>query len=257
MIRRALPAAALLLGACTAQEPIAAEPTRVLVYVQSAGYEHGVAKRAEQDGLSLVERQWQAWGGEDDRLAVTCWDPATPFTAERLERFDAVFFYTTGELPVPMESRQALLAWVDSGGAFTGAHCATDTYYEWAPWGDLIGAYFDGHPWHEEVRVTVEDGAHPSTTHLGDSFAITDEIYQFKSPYARDRLHVLLTLDTSSVSLDKPTVKRTDGDFAISWTREQGEGRVFYTAMGHRPDVWQDPRFRRHLIEGVLWAARR
>jgi type 1 glutamine amidotransferase len=117
----------------------------------------------------------------------------------------------------------------------------------------LIGAYFDGHPWHQEVTIQTEDPLHPATRHLAPSFRITDEIYQFRS-FSREKVHVLLRLDNSSVDLNAPGVNRADGYFANAWTRQYGSGRVFYTALGHRDEVWRDPRFRQHLLNGIRWA---
>jgi len=230
-------------------------PERILVHVESAGFEHQVAK-ADEQGLSLVERQWMAWADEDPRFEVVIDRSAERFTPEGLAEFDAVFFYTTGELAIPETGRQALMDWIRAGGGFTGAHCATDTFYEWPEFGAMLGGYFDGHPWHEEVGITVEDPYHVSTRHLGDTWTITDEIYQFREPYSRDRQSVLLSLDTLSVPMDKPGIKRQDLDFAVAWTRLEGQGRVFYSSLGHRPEVWRDPVFRKHLVEGVLWAGR-
>lgn len=88
----------------------------------------------------------------------------------------------------------------------------------------MIGAYFDGHPWHEKIKVKVEDKNHPATKHLGDSFEITDEIYQFKGPYDRKNLNILLSMDTTAV---KKEGKRADKDYALAWTKEYGKGRVF------------------------------
>jgi type 1 glutamine amidotransferase len=103
------------------------------------------------------------------------------------------------------------------------------------------------------VVITVEDPRFPATAHLGTSFRIKDEIYQFKH-WSRARTHVLLSLDPSSVDLTLKNVHRTDRDFALAWCHPYGQGRVFYTALGHRDEVWQDERFQRHLVNGALWA---
>jgi hypothetical protein len=123
----------------------------------------------------------------------------------------------------------------------------------------MLGGVFDGHPWSAEstVRIRVEDREHSSTRHLGEGFTITDEIYQHKEPYSRDEQHLLMSLDTENSPMDVEGIHRTDGDFGISWTRRQSKGRVFYSALGHRAEVWQDARFQQHLIEGMLWAAGR
>ena len=162
-------------------------------------------------------------------------------------------FYTTGELPITDQQKADLQAFVEGGKGFVGIHSATDTFYKWPWYGTMIGGYFDGHPWTQKVTIKVEDPKNPSTKHLGASFEIDDEIYQFKE-WSRSNVHVLMTLDTTSVDMTKKGVKRTDNDFAIAWTRTQGKGRVFYTALGHRPEVWDDARFQQHLVEGIRWA---
>jgi type 1 glutamine amidotransferase len=154
------------------------------------------------------------------------------------------------------EQRKALFAFVKGGKAFAGAHCAADTFYKVPEYGEMVGAYFDGHPWTQEVHVNVEDDKHPATAHLGQSFQISDEIYQFRAPYDRTKLHVLLSLDTGSVDLAKPEVHRKDKDFALAWCRDYDKGRVFYTALGHRPELWKDERYLTMLDGGFRWAMR-
>lgn len=231
-------------------------PKRVLVYTVSAGFEHDVVKRAKPDEPSLVERALVDRAKERGWFECVLSRDAADFTKEKLGTFDLVFFYTTGELPFSAEQKRALFDFVKDGKAFAGAHCATDTFYAEPEYGAMIGAYFDGHPWHEKVRVLVDDREHPSTKHLGGAFEITDEIYQFKAPYDRSKLHVLLHLDPSTTDLARDGVHRTDRDFANAWCKDFGKGRVFYTALGHRPEVWKDERFLRHLEGGLAWAMR-
>src|SRR5262249_50684261 len=140
-------------------------------------------------------------------------DSRSEITAENLAKFDAVFFYTTGELPLSAEQKRDLLEFVRSGKGFAGSHCATDTFYQWPEYGALIGAYFDGHPWHKKIKVIVEDQKSPATRHLGPSFEITDEIYQFRTPYDRGKLHVLMRMDMTNETAGK----RQDKDNALSW----------------------------------------
>ena len=89
---------------------------------------------------------------------------------------------------------------------------------------------------------------HPATKQLGESFEITDEIYQFKGPYDRKNLNILLSMDTTAV---KKEGKRADKDYALAWTKEYGKGRVFYTAFGHRDEVWADERFQKLMLGGL------
>lgn len=189
--------------------------------------------------------------GRTAGFAVTVSEDASVISEAGLRDYDAVFFYTSGELPLSDAQKRALLAFVKGGKGFVGAHSATDTLYRWPEYGEMIGGYFDGHPWHTTVGVRVEDTTHPSTRHLPASFEVADEIYQFKN-WSRDRVHVLL--DPASVDFSAPGVNRTDRDFALAWTRLYGDGRVFYTALGHNAEVWRDERFTAHLVGGIRWA---
>ena len=229
------------------ESPPRAAKKRVLYLTHSAGFKHGVLPLSEQVLKDLGERS--------GAFAVTATEDLRLLSRGGLRPFDAVAFYTTGELPISAEQKAALLEFVKSGKGFVGIHSATDTFYGWPEYGEMLGGYFDGHPWHQQVTVRVEDHRHPATEHLGASFEITDEIYQFKN-FSRDRVRVLLSLDADSVDLTRPGVRRADRDFALAWCRDYGRGRVFYTALGHRPEVWQDKRFRRHLLGGLRWVMR-
>lgn len=247
--------------ACATEEPKARTapsepPPKVLVYTLSAGFEHEVVRRAEPEGPSPVERALIGLGERTGSFEAVCSRDHAEFDRERLARYALVLFYTTGELPLSPERRAALFDFVRSGRGFVGVHCATDTWYEVEEYGELVGARFDGHPWHQRVRVLVERRDHPATRHLGGSFEVEDEIYQFRA-FDRAKVQVLLSLDTASVDLARPDVRRVDRDFALAWTREHGRGRVFYTALGHRPEVWGDERFLAHLAGGIAWAMRR
>ncbi len=221
---------------------------RVLFLTRSAGFSHPVVTRSG-DALALAEEQLV--DAAKGRFVVDATQDVGAISAENLARYDAVAFYTTGELPIPDEGRDALFDFVRRGGGFVGIHSATDTWYEEPRYVELIGGSFDGHPWHQKVAVRVERGAHPATAHLGAVFEITDEIYQHRA-FSRERVHVLLSLDPSSVEIERG--KRSDGDYALAWCREYGDGRVFYTALGHRPTVWRDARFLRHVLGALEWA---
>ncbi|MEK7406669.1 MAG: ThuA domain-containing protein [Acidobacteriota bacterium] len=221
---------------------LCAAPKRVLFVTHSAGFVHGSIPAARQALESIAS------------LEVVSTQDLSLISAEALRNFDAVFFFTSGELPLSDRQKADLLAFVRDGKGFGGAHSATDTLYTWPEYGEMIGAYFDGHPWAQEVSIDVEDPDHPATRRLGPSFRISDEIYQFRS-FSRDRVRVLMTLDTRSVDMSVQGVQRTPGDFALAWCRNYGRGRVFYTALGHGDETWRDPRFRRMLEGALLWLA--
>ena len=218
---------------------------QVLYVTQSAGFAHPV--------LPLTEEILPAIGRQHDAFDIDITRDASILTTDILKRYDAVVFYTTGELPMNADQRTTFLKFIRNGGGFVGIHSATDTFYDWPEYGELIGGYFDNHPWREEVSVRVEDNTHPATRHLAERFQINDEIYQFKK-WSRDRVNVLMSLDTQSVDTTKDSVHRNDNDFALAWSHSYGEGRVFYTALGHEEAVWQDDRFQRLIVNGIVWA---
>jgi len=233
---------ALALATVTfAQAPAA---KKVLYVTHSAGYKHEVVPLS----MTLLPQI-----GRKNGFDVVATKDLTFLTPHSLQQYDAVVFYTTGELPMAESDKANLIAWVRSGHGFAGIHSATDTFYDWPAYGEMIGGYFDEHPWHEEVTAKVEDAKSPATRHLpSPTWTLTDEIYQFRN-WDRSKRHVLLSLDPASVDLKAKGVKRTDGDFALSWTSTTGKGRVFYTALGHRPEVWQSPEYQAHLAGGIRW----
>ena len=118
---------------------------------------------------------------------------------ETLKNFDVVLFFTTGN-PVTKEELADLREWVRAGGALAGTHCATDTLYGESVYGDLIGAYFKGHPpGLQKIKVKLEDPKHPAATGFTDGMDYQDEMYVFRdAPYSRDKLHIILSIDSGS-----------------------------------------------------------
>jgi uncharacterized protein len=253
-LRRArglLVAAAAVLLVATQARPA---PPRVLVVTYSAGYQHDVVRRPAPGEPSTAERVLADLGRRSGRFDVTLVatrDELERLTAASVRAHRAIVFFTTGELPLASAVRQAMFQAVRDGGGFVGVHSATDTWYMVPEYRELLGGTFDGHPWHQRVRLVVEDRTHPATRHLGDTVEITDEIYQFRD-WSRSEVHVLLRLDARSV--DARRGKRSDGDYALAWTRPYGRGRIIYTALGHEPAVWADGRFQAHLLGAIQWA---
>jgi type 1 glutamine amidotransferase len=174
---------------------------------------------------------------------------------DNLGQYDAIMFCTTGELPISDEAKNHLIEFVKGGKAFIGIHNATDTLYKFEPYGEMVGGYFNGHPWHQEVGIVVEDRNHPATRHLPEHFTIHDEIYTQRN-WDRNKTHVLMHLDMDSVDKEKAKGYRDDLDVAMAWCHPYGSGRVFYTALGHGEPTWKDERFHQHLLGGIQWAMR-
>ncbi|HUQ93386.1 MAG TPA: ThuA domain-containing protein [Bryobacteraceae bacterium] len=217
---------------------------RVLYVTHTAGYRH--------DSIAASIRAMNQVAERSGVLEIVPTEDLSLITAENLKDFDAVFFFTSGELDLSEQQKQDLLDFVRSGKGFGGAHSATDTLYSWMEYGEMIGGYFDGHPWAQEVNIEVEDAEFPGMQEVAPSFRIVDEIYQHRE-FSREKVRVLLRLDNSSVDLMREGVKRTDGDFALAWCRNFDSGRVFYTALGHFDDTWLDERFQKMLEGALLW----
>jgi uncharacterized protein (TIGR03437 family) len=233
----------LALTAC-----VAAQDSRILYLTHSAGFRHDCIPAS----AAILKQVATQSGG----LQIEWSEDAGAITAENLRRFGAVFFYTSGELPFSDAQKRALIEFVRAGGGFAGVHSATDTLYGWSEYGELIGGYFDGHPWVQEIRLDVEDPAHPAVQHLAPGFTIIDEIYQFRN-LSRERVRPLMTLDTSSVDLSAAGTHQGTSDFPLAWTRIEGSGRVFYSALGHFEETWRDPRFQTLILEGLRWVTKR
>ncbi len=221
---------------------LSAQPKRVLYFSHTAGFRHGSIATARDLLRSLDPQRWQVTASED--LAI--------LTASRLREFDAVFFFTSGELALSDAQKRDLLDYVRNGGGFGATHSASDTLYSWPEYGEMLGAYFDGHPWTQRVTLDVEEPDHRVMRGLPTSFSLVDEIYQHRA-FDRARVRVLLTLDTRSIDLRAPGVQRTDGDFALAWVRSYGRGRVFYSALGHFEEVFADARVRQMMRQGLEW----
>jgi type 1 glutamine amidotransferase len=286
------PAVAFLLACATVAVAAAAEPARFLAVTVTAGFRHGSIATGEAvleeigrtsglfhvDSLRMppgkqpqpqrpkraegtTDDEWNAqqqafekaqeqFKKDDDAWKQTLKDAfAKAFSAESLASFDGVMFVnTTGKLPVP--DLAGLLDWVGSGKAFVGIHAATDTFNASDAYGDFIGGIFAGHPWRagETHAFVVHEPAHPLTAMFEPRFRWKDEIYQYDLRYKPENVRVLVSLDMTASKPKEPW------HVPVSWVREHGKGRVFYTNFGHNDATWKDPIFQKHLLEGTAWA---
>jgi type 1 glutamine amidotransferase len=233
----------LLLAAATANSAPSpsASASRLLLVTVTKGFRHDsivdlarlLTDVGAESGLYTLDR-----AATDDELATKTSPAALAGYA------GIVFASTTGDLPVA--DRAALVQWIEDGHALVGLHAATDTFHGYGPFLDLLGGEFDRHGPQAKVRVIVRDPKHPATRGLEPAFHVFDEIYQFKR-YDPARVHLILGLDAHPET-------GAPGKYPLAWTREQGKGRVFYTGLGHRPDVIAAPWYRAHVRGGIEWA---
>ena len=172
-----------------------------------------------------------------------------------LHDFDAILFYGIGELELTDQQKADVLSFIkEDGKGFVGVHTAITAFYEWPEYGEMIGGYFDDHPWTIlDAPVIVEDPGFPAMKAFPNAFTARDEIYQVRN-FSRDRVRVLARLDPAKLDLRNPRVHRTDNDFAVAWARSYGRGRVFYSTFGHTEESWDDPAMQTMWVEAIKWA---
>ncbi len=165
----------------------------------------------------------------------------------------AVVLFTIGETPWSATQRAALLDGVRAGRtALAVVHSGLDACLEWPEYGPLIGARFDGHPFTGPLPTQVLDPDHPATVHLDADWAITDELYTFRDLHPE--AHVLVHVPPERLDLgDRPVIVPEFG-FPLSWSRSEGHGRVFTTALGHFPTAWESNAYLAHVAGGLDWA---
>jgi uncharacterized protein len=251
---------------------------KVLFFSKSSGFEHDAIKTLDNPKFGFAFRVLKDLG-EKNNIEFTFSKDGSLFTKDYLAQFDAFFFYTTGDLtlaknsptqgdgnpPMSAAGKQALLDAVAAGKGFVGTHSAADTFHapgnkdhgparyesdgaKTDPYGKMLGGSFIKHDAQQKARQIVADPKFPGVSALPPDFGPHEEWYSLKN-FASD-LHVVLVQDTST--MDGPSYKRLP--YPATWARMQGKGRVFYTSMGHRDDVWTNPGFQSVLMGGLNWA---
>ncbi|MDQ0289985.1 ThuA domain-containing protein [Oligosphaera ethanolica] len=248
-----------------------AQPRKVLIYCETETFYHTSIPFANQ-ALTIL-------GEHSGAFTVTSvsTDPAV-FEPENLKQFDVIVLNNnTGREPLgnvdpetlpegpqrqaaqqrELRLRNGLLDFARNGKGVLAIHAAIDAFYKWPEYGDLLGGYFNLHPWSESVGAELVDPGHPLLrAYRGRNFRINEEIYQVKEPYSRDRQRVLMRLDTANTNMNKgDQIRRDDGDFALAWLKRYGEGRVFYLSFGHRHDTFWDPATLQVLLDAMQYCA--
>ncbi len=220
---------------------------QLLVVSLTKGFHHSSIPTGEKIIKDLGDKTGQ-W---DVDYVRTDEEMAQKMTADGLKKYDAVVFNnTSGDLPLP--DKQAFLDFVRNGKGYIGIHAATDSFRDvgdkpgWKEYISMVGAQFIGHGAQSEVMCVVEDRNHPATKDLPAQFKVLEEVYQFKD-FSREKMHGLITLYQHPNSGEP-------GDYPIAWCRNEGKGRVFYTALGHREDLMEGDLYHKHLMGGIRWA---
>jgi len=245
---------------------------KLLIFSVTNGYRHS--------SIPAGIRAFTLLGEHTKAFTPVISDDLKNFEKEKLNEFDAVVFLNTTQnvlSPHPKvlkkmsaeEKQEALetekrlqanlMEFIKGGKGFIGIHAATDTYYDWPEYGEMIGGYFDGHPWRHSMDVTIKvdpgKEKHPLVSHLnGESLAFKEEIYQHKDPYNSEKNNVILRLDTEKTSMEVAKIKRKDNDFGVTWIKSHGDGRVFYCSLGHNDFIYWDNDVLTHFLAGIQYA---
>ncbi len=244
-----------LSGRCVGQS----RAKRLLFFTRSVGFEHSVVRRPAGQQLSHAERILTELGRRVG-AEVVCTKDGQVFE-EDLASYDAIAFYTCGDLTRPSSDpgrsmsargKQNLLDAVAAGKGFIGFHSAADTFHsqgwERDPYGAMLGGEFAGHGEQQNASLVLVS-RFPRIRGFGiaEGLSFTDEWYALKN-FAPD-LHVILVQETAY--LRGACYRRPD--YPCTWARRHGAGRVFYTSLGHREDVWTNPFFQTIALGGLEW----
>lgn len=238
-------------------EPFAkpTKPRKLLVFSKTAGFRH----TSIVTGKLALEKM----GGKTGAFEAVISDDLSNFGSDKIAGFDTILFLSTTQNPfagAPDEAKykENLMKFVKDGKGFVGIHAATDSFYEWPEYGQMMCGYFNGHPWtaDKKVHIYVEPGQEKSPLVAmfgGEPVEFREEIYQFKEPYDSKKMQMLLRLDPTK-SDKVGGMKREDNDYGVSWARKWGKGRVFYSSLGHNDEIFWNPKVLRHYLAGIQWA---
>ncbi len=249
-------------------------PRRVLIWVTP---EHLMAKDPHKGyNIPYAAHAMKTLGAKTGAFEPVVSQDLASFLPESLKRFDAVVLCNasgpwmtpsdeamgrletlgTDKPSVEQVLRKGFVEWLRGGCGVVGFHFAIGGNPQWPEFKEILGAGYSGHPWNEEVGVRVEEPGHPVLAAFGSKkgFRVADEIFQFTKPYSRDNLRVLLSLDTATTNMGVKWIDRTDNDFALAWVKPFGQGRVFYTALGHRTELFWNPMLLAFYLDGIQFA---
>ena len=222
--------------------PGAAETPRVWVFSDTVGPRHASIPA----GLDAVESIGRERGLAIERVG------ALRFEADALDGVAAVVWLNASGNVLGTRQRAAFRRFVEGGGGFVGVHAAAAAETDWPWFGELLGgdARFREHPPVQPIELRVRTPDHVSVRHLPPVFSFTDEWYVF-TRHPGPGVQRLLELDPRGLS-----GRTMRPNHPVAWFHQVGKGRAWYTALGHRSETFEDPRFRAHLGGGMLWSAR-
>lgn len=244
-------AATVMMVTLMAVSALAEAPAkRVMVFTRQAKTIEGKPGFIHNNTKAAVEMLQKL--GEEGKFAVDVTEDPAAFTDDNLAKYSALVLPSTNNQIFDTEAQQAALQkYIRGGGGLVGIHSATGSMRAWPWFAQMIGGRFQRHPKIQPFTIKVMDKTHPSTSFLGDTWKWEDEFY-FHTLLAEDN-HVLLAGDLTTLT-DKTKPESKDNLYPLSWCRNFEGGRVWFTALGHKPEYYADANFRKHVLGGILWA---
>lgn len=242
----------LALLACLSAAALEATPERrVLVYTKNQVGQSLYVHDNIPASVAAIQKL-----GAANNFSVDISDDSAVFTDQNLKRYKALIFdNTNNEIFGNEEQKAAFQRFIRAGGGFVGIHSATGSMRQWPWFWSVVGGKFARHAKMQKFTVNVKDPKDASTAHLPVTFEWTDEFYYVD--HMPEGLHVLLAGDL--IKLDDPGKEKYPGklfgdEFPLAWRHEFDGGREWYTALGHQPEHYSDPKFTQHILGGILWA---
>ena len=242
----------LLVLACLTAGVLGASPERrVLVYTKNQVGKGLYVHDNIPASVAAIKKM-----GEENNFGVDVSDDPSVFTDQNLKRYKALIFdNTNNEIFGSEDQKAAFQCYIRAGGGFVGIHSASGSMRQWPWFWEMLGGKFLRHPKLQTFTIKVKDPKDISTAHLGASFEWTDEFYFLD--HMPDGLHVLLAGDLTTLTdpaKDKYPGKLFGDEFPLAWRHEFDGGREWYTALGHKPEYYSDPKLTKHILGGILWA---
>lgn len=272
----------LLISILFTTKAAAAAQQRVLLYSRTQGYRHASIPNA----IAALKKL----GKQHNFSTYSTEDPEKFEKKNWLNQFDALVFISVSGQALTTKGEMNLIKYIEAGGGYFGIHEACDAMYHMPAYGRLVGAYFDYHPYLQEFTLDVQTHDNPSTSFLNKTWTVTDEVYSFNSNPKKLGKTVVLTADSSSYKdpggeSKKELASEEGAEHPIAWYKEGGlfdqpdtkvanliagtvmdtkktpkylrasggDGRAFYTALGHTKACWTEPIFLQHIYGALSW----
>ena len=238
-----------LMGACSTNSPV---ELKVLVYTKN---ETGPNKYVH-DNIDASVKAIEKIGSEND-FKVDVSDNPDDINESNLKQYNCVILSNTNNITFDTDDQKlAFVRYVHAGGGIVGIHSACGSEREWPWFWAMLGGKFERHPPLQSFDIKVVRHDHPSTEFLGDVWQWEDEFYYLK--HLNPDLIYLLAGDLRT--LDDKGMSEYPGEvfgnyFPLAWYHEFEGGRIFYTALGHKIEYYEDDNFTRHILGGIKWAS--